>query len=383
MTSRFQRLIDSISVFALLTALIPWAVNAQITAQDLSTAVKIKALQHPYLFFTDQDKPALLKRIQTEKECKTIMAGLLAEGRRYLSVPIMGSVPPSPKHPRFSAAVDEASAYTTEIREGAVTLAFLYQMTGETKYAKKAIEFAMALSDLDEWVNPAHKFDIIYPRVWPRGVPDDRVVFSYDIVAAGTSIALATVYDWVYPVLTKPERDKIRNGLLEKAITRVRGNYDFFWWSSAHRCNWSAICYSGLGISAMSLLKENPQVLDVVAEAYNGINLTLDQIGEDGGWQEGRGYYSYMMWVSIRYMDALKRMSGGAYNMFDHPRIKNHPFDFMLYGTTANFEDSEAASVGPTNMINKLTAETGSTTGAWYREKFLDEGSTPFDILWP
>jgi len=102
-------------------------------------------------------------------------------------------------------------------------------------------------------------------------------------MAADRASTIATVYDWVYPVLTKWERDKLRNGLLEKAITRVRGNYDFFWLSSAYRCNWSAICYSGLGISALSLLKVNPQLVDVISEAYNRIGLTFDQIGGDGG----------------------------------------------------------------------------------------------------
>src|SRR5512146_695182 len=125
----------------------------------------------------------------------------------------------------------------------------------------------------------------------------------YPRAAAGRAMTLSLVYDWLYPVLTKAERDKIRNALLERAVTRVRGNYDFFWWSSAYRCNWSAICYSGLGIAAISLLKEHPQLLDVVAEAYNRINLSYDQIGDDGGWQEGRGYYGYMMQVSVQFAD--------------------------------------------------------------------------------
>jgi hypothetical protein len=89
---------------------------------------------------------------------------------------------------------------------------------------------------------------------------------SYDITSAGRRCPRLR---WLYPVLTKAEKDKIRNALLEKAITRVRGNYDFFWWSSAYRCNWSAICYAGVGLTALALLKENPQLLDVVAEAHN------------------------------------------------------------------------------------------------------------------
>jgi hypothetical protein len=370
-------------ILLVLTVVVSQTVRAQITKEDLTKAVNIEKLQHPYLYFNEADKPAILKRIQTDPESKDIMAGLLAEGHRLLYVPVKNPPPPQLEHPRYSATPDEGTAYASELSEGAVKLAFLYQMTGDLKYARKATEFATALCSLPDWVEPAHKFDIIYPRVWPWNVPDDRVVFTYDIFAADKSIAVSTVYDWVYPVLTKIERDKIRNGLLEKAITRVRGNYEFFWWASAHRCNWSAICYSGLGITAMSLLKETPQILDVVAESYNRMSLTFDQIGDDGGWQEGRGYYGYMMRVSVNFMDMLKRLSGGKYNLFTHKKVSAHPVDFALYGLTANFEDSEGGIVGPTMAINKLTQETGNTTAAWYRERFLGEGTTLFDILWP
>jgi hypothetical protein len=379
---RFQRVFSLIVLFAL-----PWlltnATMAQLTRVELAKSIPLENLQHPYLYFNAAEKPAILKRIQTDPESRDIMAALLMEGHRLLYVPVQDPPPARLQHPRYSAGPNRWNEYTRGISDGAVKLAFLYQMTGEVKYAKKAIEFAVALCDLVDWVEQAHKFDIIYPRVWPYNVPDDRVVFTYDIFASDKAIAVATVYDWVYPVLTKWERDKLRNGLLEKAITRVRGNYDFFWWATAYRCNWSPICYSGLGITAFSLMKENPEILDVAAEAYNRMNLTFNQIGDEGGWQEGRGYYGYMMRVSVNFMDILKRLSGGKYNLFTQKKISAHPFDFPLYSLTANFADGEGSPVGPTHVLNKFAEETGNTTAAWYRQKFFGEGSTLFDILWP
>ena len=357
--------------------------RSQINTDDLLKSMMLDKLEHPYLLFSESDKPALRQRITSDPECSTIMAGLLAEGHRFLYVPVRESIPRSPEHSRYFIADDGATAYISEITAGAFTLSFLYQMTGDARYAKKAVEFAIAISDLEDWVNPAHKFDIIYSRVWPWNVPDDQVVFSYDITSAARAMSLSLAYDWLYPVLTKAEKDKIRNGLLEKAITRVRGNYEFFWWSSAYRCNWSAICYAGLGLTAMTLLKENPQLLDVVAESHNRMNQTFNHIGDDGGWQEGPGYYSYMMRLSVMFMDALKRATGGKYNLFLHKNIRTHPFDFFLYGLTANFEDSEGGPFGPAYVVDKIVEESGNATGAWYRQKFLGEGSEIYDILWP
>ncbi|OGU34383.1 MAG: hypothetical protein A2068_01205, partial [Ignavibacteria bacterium GWB2_35_6b] len=359
-----------------------FTIYAQVTKQELAKTINIEELQHPYLFFNNNDKKILLEIIKTDPQAKKIMAELLVEGNRFMKMPFEEKTLYEPKHPRYESD-GEATSYMAEVCDAAMTLSFLYQMTGDAEYAKRAIVFAIALSNVPEWVNGAHVFDIIYPRVWPWNVPDDQIVFSYDITAARRARTLAIVYDWVYPVLTLEQRDKIRSALLEKAITRVRGNYDFHWWSTAYRCNWSVVCYAGLGVTAMTLLKENPQLIDVVAESYNRINLTFDQIGEDGGWQEGRGYYGFMLEHGVYFMDALKRLSNGNYNIFHHKKIKDHTFDFGLFALTASFEDSDGRPIGSSSLVNKFTEETGNTTSAWYNEQFVRQDDDIFDIIWP
>jgi hypothetical protein len=364
------------------------SLNAQVSKEEMLKSINIAKLQHPYLFFTKNEIPAMQKRIQSDPESKHVMTGVMMRAHRWLSFQIKDPAPEFLRHPRYAAAGGDYVEYYSELTEGALTLSFLYQITGDTVYAKKAVAFAVAMSDLVDWTDYAHKFDIIYPRVWPWNVPDDRVVFSYDHMAADRAAAIATVYDWVYPMLTKWERDKIRGALLEKAVTRVRGNYEFFWWATSYRCNWSAVCNNGLGMSALALLKEDPQLIDVVAEAYNRIGLTFDQIGEDGGWQEGRSYYGYLMRTGVYFGAALKNVSNGAFNLFHHKNVRSHPIDFLLYALTANFGDGGGNPMGPMWLMNKLIEETGDATGAWYRDKLLahtagkDPGNSVFDIIW-
>ena len=383
------RLAKSVFILTLIFIVFtPVIIRSQLSKDDLGKAISIEKLQHPYLYFTNEEKPLLLERIKTEEQYKNIWNALLAEGHRFVKMPFEKKALIEPEHPRYETDGDEVS-YASEIMRGATTLSFLYQMTGNVEYAKRGIEFAIAIVDLPEWVNGAHRFDIIYPRVWPWNVPDDQVCFSFDITSAAKARTLAIVYDWLYPALTLQERDKIRNGLLEKAITRVRGNYEFFWWSQSYRCNWAAVCYSGLGVAAMTLLKESPQLLDVVAECYNRLNLVFDQIGDEGGWQEGRGYYGFMLEHSVYFMDPLKRLSNGKYNLFNHRKIYSHPFDFPLYSLTAAFEDSDGGPVGSSTLVNKFVTETGNNTAAWYRNNILRSRSgnsrdgNIFDIIWP
>ncbi len=357
-------------------------VSAQTTKEEVARSIGIGQLRHPYLYFSDEEKPQILERIQSDPECRDVMKRLLAEGNRYMRKPFQKRVIHQPAHPRFEPK-NEALSYLSDASNGALTLSFLYQMTGDEKYARRAIEYAEAVCDVPEWRNSAHAFDIIYPRVWPWNVPNDQVVFSYDLNSTRVARTLAAAYDWLYPAMTRQQRDRLRNGLLEKAVTRVRGNSEFFWWSTAHRCNWSAICYSGVGISALALLTESPQLTDIIAESYNKMSLTFDQIGDEGGWQEGRGYYSYMMTSSAYFMDALKRMTKNRLDLFRHPKIQANAFDFQLYAVTSAFGDSERENGGPTFAVNKYVAETGSTTSAYYREQFLGVGEDIFDILWP
>jgi hypothetical protein len=375
-------------VFILVLA-ISFSLNAQVSKEDMLKSIKIDKLQHPYLFFTKDEIPAIQKRIQTDPETKDVWAGLMMKAHRWLYFQIKDPPPEFPRHPRYSADSRGYFTYCSELTEGALTMGFVYQMTGDIAYAKKGIAFALAMSDMVDWTDWVHKFDIIYPRVWPWNVPDDRVVFSYDHMAAERASTIAIAYDWLYPAFTKWERDKVRGALLEKAITKVRGNYEFFWWATSYRCNWSVICNNGLGMSALTLLKDDPVVIDVVAEAYNRFGLTFDNIGEDGGWQESRGYYQAMMRLGLPFMDALKRTSNGTYNLFQHKNVRSHPLDFLLYTLTANFGDGGGGPMGPSFMVNKLVDETGDGTGAWYRDKFLNvftennPGSGVFDVIWP
>lgn len=337
---------------------------------------------HPYLIFSAEDKPAILARIQTDPRSKEIFARQLLEGRRLLLAPVDSVRPERVIHTRYLGA-DDYRRFVSEHVDAAFTLAFLYQMTGEPQYASKAFAHADVVCAQESWILTAHAFEVIYPRVWPFGAKDDQVVFSYDIGASSVSQRLAYVYDWLHPALTKAQRDRIRGALLEKAITRVRGNYEYFWWATAYKCNWSGICHTGLGLAALALLDEDPQLTDVVARSYEGVWNMLEHIGTDGAWQEGRSYWAYGLGESMRFIEALKRATGGQVNLFQHRSLYPHPADFGLYGLTAAFGDGSGTAVGESATMNKLAQESGDPRAAWYARNIVRARDEIFDLLWP
>lgn len=366
---------------------------AQVNKSDLDKAIDISSLKHPYLYFTEKDKPAMLERINADRECKDIFRRMQAEAKMLLEMPVDRNIPIQGKNTRAGwSEYDRDRAYSryySSTRGNAFDLAFLYQMTGEQKYADKAFEFADAFCDLTTWTQRAHEFPIIYSRIMPWNVPDDQVNFNFDHFNGDAGRMMAAVYDWLYPALNQAQRDRIRGALLEKVVTRVRGDYEFHWWATAYRCNWCGVCNSGVGLTGLTLLTEHPQLTDIVAESYNRINSMLGQLGEDGGWQEGGGYWNYGVHTSSFFADALKRLTNSKYNLFNNERLKNNPATFPIHialagGGSLNFEDSGGRRyIGSPHLINKLAAETKSREAAWYSQEMLGTRTDIFDIIWP
>jgi len=369
-------------LFVLLFSVLATALNAEVTKEDMANAIDIKNLQHPYLYFTEDEKPSILERIKNDPESRNIMKRLLAEANRLIYTPVEKIAPRRNYNPRYysDGKFDEfIRSYTSS----AHTLAFVYQMSGDEKYAQKAFEFAEVVCDLEKWSYREHEFNLIYGRVWPKYVDDDQVVFSFDHRTGEIGNEIAAVYDWLYPALNKRQRDRIRGALLEKVILPLRGNYDYHWDANCYRCNHLSMCMSLVGVTALSLLTEDPHIVDVVTEAYIRTTRHLDEIGIDGGWQESVSYFYGAMHFNTFFLESLKRVTKGKYNLFEHPKVKSNPATFLLYGTTALFGDGNPGIHGSTSLLNKLIEETNDATAAYYRNTFFRAGRDKFDILWP
>ena len=55
-----------------------FSVVAQLTKTDIDKAIDISSLKHPYLYFTEEEKPELLNRIKNSQECNDIFQKLEA-----------------------------------------------------------------------------------------------------------------------------------------------------------------------------------------------------------------------------------------------------------------------------------------------------------------
>jgi len=364
---------------------VPAHPHADVTEGDVEGAL-LKGLRHPYLYFTAEDKPAILERIENDPDCNDIFRRELAEANRLLHAPVERKAPERFTNARFEGDY-RYEAFLMKNADAAYRLAFIYQMTGDERYARKSFEYADVVCAQPTWIHSVHEFPDIYDRVWPWGVDDDQAAFGYSQHTDHYVFRIAAVYDWLYPALTRKQRDRIRGALLEKAVLRVRGNYEYHWWAAAYRCNWCAVCNSSLGVAAVALLTEDPGLTDVIAESYNRIWKTLDEI-KSGGWQEGLGYLAYTVRTSLLFADVLKRVTGGKLNLYEHPRFDDAVATFLYCQVppdrSVHFGDSGGRKIGSYHMFNELMLERGNRTAAWLRKHLGFEKPAAFaDVFKP
>ncbi len=74
------------------------AVFKPVSKEDIDRAIDKNKLEHPYLYFTEKDKPSILERINSDPDCKDIMSRLLAEANRLLYTPVNPTPPSRPKN---------------------------------------------------------------------------------------------------------------------------------------------------------------------------------------------------------------------------------------------------------------------------------------------
>ena len=195
--------------------------------------------ERPYLYFTKQDLSVMLERVRTQPRARMVYEWLLKECNRLLDVPVSHEVPPRYRgiSPYFEGQ-DSFGKYRDELAKSAYYLAFAYQLTGRNAYAEKSYAFAEPLAQLDSWVDTWDRFPWLYWMGKPYGAKwndnkDNEIVYSYELGASLVSKQLAAIYDWLYPALNTYQRKMLANALLENAILRVRGNYDYHWWAHA------------------------------------------------------------------------------------------------------------------------------------------------------
>ncbi len=334
------------------------------------------SLEHPYLFLSSDELPALREKFRNEPFAER-WERLLANAEQFLQTPVV-----------TSEAVRRRALDPTGV---AGICAFAWLFTRDERYAERAVQESLGYAGAHQW----HTV-----RSWNTGA---------DLPTAHACFTTALVYDWCHDYLTSEQREYLEETILRKGLrVYLRSVEDYRdWWVENKISNWCGVLHGGCGLAGLALHDVYAEARYAFDHAWPHCQEFLDEvILADGGGHEGVMYWRYGVIFSDYLVMAASRLLGDDRGLYERltGRLPGY-WDIYMHGPDqvyANLNDMNERTFrglygddptvfqgGPSALINALfeaktpcgdelllwAADNGGPGASW-------KGTSPFWFLW-
>ncbi|MBO5415602.1 MAG: heparinase II/III family protein [Clostridia bacterium] len=287
--------------------------NIRIKAESEDTQQNLLDLEakteaYPRLYFTADELNTLkgLKSETTANACgftgsKTV-ASLIAEADTllekdsfqmtyYSTTPVTFTIPFTEKHFTSPPTGYSGSNYPywqemgNQMKDMMQTLSLAYSLTGEAKYADRAIALMTSLCAWSTWT-------------------EHPMVNRTSLETGYFTVGVATVYDMCYDRLTDAQKTAAVKALEEKGLSQLYADLSAF---TDH--NYYVNKATALAIGSCLVLDKDEDAKKYLSRAYEYIDWYLkERVSSES--QEGLSYTSYSMDLISSALDCIKRVTG-------------------------------------------------------------------------
>ncbi|WP_282939682.1 heparinase II/III family protein [Paenibacillus sp. RC67] len=317
--------------------------------------------RHPRLFATADTFAKLKDGVKTDPQLRKWYGDLQRATDKTLTKPVGAYETPDGR--RMLSARDARPIIEQN--------AMMYQLSGDEKYAKRAVQEMMAMVAFPDW-------------------NDKKEFLNTAEITAGMGIG----YDWLYDYLTQEQRDSIRKSMVEKGLQKALDAHNKqVWWSvrTDPVNNWSAVCNGGIIVGALAIGDEEQEKAlagEIIVRSLQSVQkIILSHWEPDGGWSEGPGYWRYMMEYTVSYMAAMQTSLGTTYGHAQTPALHKTAY-FPVYATgpqgTFNFADSDSGKMKIPELF-WLAKATNDPMLAGQRLAMMEDAKQAggvYDLLW-
>jgi len=228
-------------------------------------------------------------------------------------------------YPPMEYVLDEEDSIlpiSREVINRMIILGYVWQLTGEEKYAARAWEELEKVCSYDDWCT------------------------SHFLATAEMALAVSIGYDWFYGYLSAEQKDLLAETTYEYAIKPALSKNYFKNWFTWSKNNWNSICYSGVGIASMTFSSYYPdEAAEFLKMCYEAMPVAFSNFTPDGVYAEGPGYSQSGMDAIVNFVATSKNRLGTAYGLSEIDGFKELG-KFPVYITTPtgvfNFGDNKA-----------------------------------------
>ncbi len=231
----------------------------------------------------------------------------------------------------FDGLDDLSVRYDSHIHaQEAADVAEGYLLTSEPAYADWAKRRVDALLLRDSWKFPWH-----------------HTCLYMDHCIANVAAHIAMVHDYLGACYTAQESAQLASDLrrpfFDLCLSAIRGRVE--WWSKAGlESNWKIMCFGESGLAICEFANYWPEAAEALSECVAGVCEILDMVPPEGDWPEGVGYWFGTLHMGLRFATALRRLTDGSADLYQHPALKaTGDFPAMLStpsATTYGFADN-------------------------------------------
>lgn len=221
-------------------------------------------------------------------------------------------------------------------------LSFAYLMTRDTKYADKAIERLMAVTEFPD-INPAHIIDI---GPWLKGI--------------------SFTYDWCYDRMTAEQRRKVEDFIIEKGIKPINRAYyamlpsggstgfQLASWFPRWKSNYTPFLQGGVINACLTVADiESDICFDTLEKTFRAWEYMLFGLYPGGVWLEGKVYQTIVNSNLAISAGSLISSLGNTYGILDYPGVEESLTALMSYTSlSGSFSFADDSGRGALSYIS-------------------------------
>jgi hypothetical protein len=239
------------------------------------------------------------------------------------------------------------------------TYAILTMTDGKQEHIDGLQDIIWAICDEFTWCLPAHHGGTsIQVKNLTNKIDSTGKLNSFireqretvDLFAAETGFALSEILsiteNKLDPIIVYRARKEIKERILEPYMNINK----YFWWESSTN-NWSAVCASSVGASALYLIDDDEALVPIVQRILATLECFLEGYEDDGACTEGLGYWVYGFGFFVCFASLLKQRTAGVIDLLKSEKVKQ----IMLFQQKCYLSGNKIISFSDAGLTSKFT----------------------------